>query len=80
MSRPTRGGPNPMERASKGLYKAGQALDSMHLLARHVLPQWFDLAERFVDQVERIADQAERAIDLAERAAPQEPDDAARGE
>lgn len=55
-----------MEVAARGLARAGAALADAVDLARTVLPQAYDLAERGVDQVQRIADQLERANDRRE--------------
>jgi len=62
-----------MEKAARGLDKAGTALADAYTLTRHVLPQWFNLAERLVDQVERAVDEAELAVDLAYETASKEP-------
>ena len=51
----------PLERAANGLERIGEAAVSAARLGEHTMPQWFDLAERFVDTCERAVDVAEDA-------------------
>lgn len=51
----------PMDVAATGLMKAGTALTEAVELARIVLPQAYELAERGIEQLTRIADTLEAA-------------------
>ncbi len=51
----------PMEIAANGLGRIGDAAVNAVQLAKHTMPQWFTLAERFVDTFERAVDVAEDA-------------------